>query len=75
MITIGEKYRVKSGEGEIFDVGPASYNTQTYFYKDRGVSFTKSRQRPETGKESSRLPGPNNYSSLSAKKVKGKILA
>ena len=65
---MGAKFRLSSESKNIFEVSPASYNTQTHFY-NRGISFTKSKQRPETSKEYSRAPGPNKYVAMTDKKV------
>jgi len=67
------KFRQKSDEKDYYNAGPASYNTQTNFYKNRGVSFTKSKQRPDTSNETNRAPGSKGNQFLLAKKIKGKL--
>lgn len=70
LFTMGVKYRLMTSHGIEHSPSPASYNTLTNFYKSTGISFTKSKRRDGSVEEKSR-PGPNRYSTLSGKKIKG----
>jgi hypothetical protein len=55
-------------------VGPASYNTQTNFYNQTGISFTKDKQRLDSSLGSRKNPGPDRYFNLDRKKIKGGVI-
>ncbi|CAI2364115.1 unnamed protein product [Moneuplotes crassus] len=72
LLTMGSKYRIPSGKSNMFDISPATYNTQSHFYDSKGVSFTRSKQRPDLRADCFKTPGPTNYSSVSIhKNLKG----
>jgi hypothetical protein len=66
---IGAKFKVENGIN--FDVGPAFYKTDDNFHKKRGISFTKSKQRPDIINDFKRAPTYDRYSTFSVKKGKG----
>ena len=68
---MGVKYRVQRKSQEDFGVGPGWYNTDTNFYKNKGVTFTKAKQRLDKSSDAESSPGPDRYSTMTVKRIKG----
>ena len=71
LFTMGVKYRIQRKSYEEFRVGPGWYNTDTNFYRNKGITFTKAKQRFDKSSDIESSPGPDRYSTMTVKRITG----